>query len=261
MILLNYFKNTFKNKNIKAIIYLIISYAFNMAIFWLIYEKLFKQSHFLIYGTIFYIIGFLIFSRPVCYNAIRNLGEKEYILDNKMFPKTMEAFEKVKSAYIASGDNFAKNVNLNIFDEGYFTDSYDVVPYGISEISINAVTDILPEEINIGRLAMCMDMIKFGCGERKVIPFASNPFYLIIIALLSLIRISSASFYRSLGWKFAEQILNVEDKILGTVLGAWIVLGENCCALKINQDYFDIVNNGPLYEEKMEYLKATDGEN
>lgn len=232
-----------------------------MAIFWLIYEKLFKQPHFLLCGTVFYIIGFLIISRPVCYNAIRNLGEKEYILDNKMFPKTMAAFEKVKSAYIANGDKFAKYVTLNVLDEGYFTDSYDVVPCGKSEISVSAVTDMLPEEINIGRLAMCMDMIKFGYGEKKVVVFASNPFYLIVITILSLIRILSASFYRGLGWKFAEQIINIEDKIIGTVFGAWFTVGDKCCGLKMNQDYFDIVNNGPLYEEKMEYFKIIDEEN
>lgn len=260
MILLNYLKNTFKNKNIKAIIYFIASYILNMAIFWLIYGKLLKKPNVMLCGTIAYIICFFIFSTPIINSINKILVEKPYIKNNGFFPKTVRAFENVKSEYLASGNNFAKKIKLCIYDEKYFQNTIDIIPYGKSEFAVNALSELLPEETNIGRFASAMDMVAFGYGMPKVVVGAVNPFYLIITTLFSAIFTVSSSIYGRVGLGVLERLGYLENQIVSKVLSQWLLLGNKLCQLKLNSNFFGAFGNTPFYEEKMQYFSMLFGD-
>lgn len=256
MILKNYFKNTVKNKNIKAILFFIASYAVNMAIFWLFYEKLLKRPHAILYGTVAYVGGFLILLTPILNSINKILVEKPYIKNNKQYPLTLNAFEKVKSGYVASGNKNAKGMKLCIYDEKYIKNTTDVIPYGDSELSVNALAEMLPEETNIGRFAYSMDLVEFGYGMNRVLVMAFNPFYTAISFLLSLILTVSSGFYGAVGFGWLQRLVLFENKMINKVLSQWFVLGNKLCELKVNDSFFRIMNNNPFCEEKVNYINS-----
>ncbi len=256
MILKNYFKNTVKNKNVKAILFFIASYALNMVIFWFFYEKLFKRPHAILYGTIAYIICFLILLTPILNSINKILVEKPYIKNNKQYPLTLNAFEKVKSGYIASGNKNAKGMKLCIYDEKYIKNTTDVIPYGDSELSVNALAEMLPEETNIGRFAYSLDLVEFGYGMNRVVVAAMNPFYMAISLLLSLILVVSSGFYGAVGFGWLQRLVVFENELINKILSQWVLLGNKLCELKINDSFFKIMNNNPFCEEKVNYINS-----
>lgn len=256
MILLNYFKNTVKNKNIKAIIYFIISYIVNIAIFWLIYGKLFKKPDAILYGTVAYVGCFLILLTPILNSINKILAEKPYIKSNRQYPQTLSAFEKVKSGYIASGNKNAAGINLVIYDEKYLKDTTEVIPYGDSELSVNALAEMLPEETNIGRFAYSIDLMEFGYGMNRVVVMAFNPFYAAISFLLSSVLIISSNFYGAIGFGWLQRLVVFENEMINKILSQWVLLGNKLCELKINDSFFKIMNNNPFCEEKVNYINS-----
>ena len=256
MILLNYFKNTVRNKNIKAILFFIASYALNILIFWLFYEKLFKRPHAILYGTIAYIVCFLILLTPILNSINKILAEKPYIKNNKQYPLTLNAFEKVKSGYVASGNKNAKGMKLCIYDEKYIKNTTDVIPYGDSELSVNALAEMLPEETNIGRFAYSMDLVEFGYGMNRVVVMAFNPFYTAISFLLSLILTVSSGFYEAVGFGWLQRLVVFENQMINKILSQWVLLGNKLCELKINDSLLEIMKKTPFYEEKINYINS-----
>ena len=254
MYIIDYFKNAIKTKSIKTFIYIIVSFAINILIFWAIYEKLLKQPNGIVYGIGIYFICFLLLLTPLYREIGKAFFESNVTKNNGCCPKTRELFEKIKNEYIKAGYKNVKNMKLTIYDEAYFKDSNELFVVGGKEICINAIADSLPDDINLGRLATGIDMALYGSGACKTLPTACNPFYFACCLIIGLIRDLSSKIWGNLGFNKIKEGTEYENEILGSVLLKWINLGEKCFSLKYNDTFFKFLYNTPFAEEKEVFI-------
>lgn len=254
MFLINYLKNTIRAKKFGAIIYLIVCAAINVTLFWLIYEKLFKQPHGIIIGICFYIVATFIFSSPLANVINKILFEGDFKKDGYTCPKAYRLFESIIVDYIAAGKTKANNIKLAIYDKKYLADTTAVMCFGNSQVYVNELADELPQEINIGRFALGIEATLYGYGEPAAVVLSANTFYLFLFMLLCLVRRFCNRLSRSMGLKFLADIAEFENNILYTILGFPIQIGNKICSLKYDDSFFAEVSKSPYYNEIQEYL-------
>lgn len=256
MFLINYLKNTIRAKKYGAIIYLIACAAINVTLFWLIYEKLFRQPHGILIGILFYIVATFILSSPLANVIKKILFDGDFQKDGYTCPKAYQLFESIKNDYVAAGKTKAKNIKLAIYDKKYLADTTAVMCFGNSQVYVNELADELPQETNIGRFAFGIEAVLYGYGEPEAVILAANAFYLFLLMLFCLVQRFCNRLTRSIGLKFWADIAEFENDILYRILGFPFQIGNKICALKSNDTFFEEMSESPYYNEIQAYLST-----
>lgn len=256
MFLINYLKNTVKAKKFGAIIYLIVCAAINVTLFWLIYEKLFRQPHGILIGICLYVAATFILSSPLA-NVIKGkIFDKDFIMDKYACPKTRQLFEEVKNDYVSAGKDNVKNVKLTVYDEKFSKEINNIEFYGNSEIFVNALSDSLPQETNVGRLAMGIEMLLHGYGEPAAVVHAANAFYILVINLLCLIQHFCVKLYGLIGLGKLQNLIDYEIESLKNILYYPVKWGTKICGFKLNDSIINEILESPYCNEIQVYLST-----